>query len=398
MRIAVVFLLLMAVSITGVSMLMRGMQAGQISVIGAVQGSEASGQPAADAAASQPQGAQPAGQVQPQPAQPAQPGTISVDRPVQAGESVTFTVRQGETTGSIAERLSRIGLVRNAFLFRLRVQWQGAEGKLQAGDYQLHDGMSEEDLITTLQAAKAKDVPVTLIEGRRLEEFAEALEKADVGIDSKRFVDLVRRGNFAYDFLESKPAGASLEGFLFPDTYRVIPGKTSAEELVHMMLKRFGEAFPAQLRESAQKNAGLNVYQAVTLASIIEREAQVKDERARIAAVYVNRLKVKEGLFADPTIQYALGTQQNKPGDWWPVLRDSPRNILPSSPYNTYVVGGLPPSPIANPGAGALRAVAEPEKVDYMYFVRNDVKNDGSHVFSRTLAEHEANRARYSRQ
>ncbi|CAA9286920.1 MAG: FIG004453: protein YceG like [uncultured Chloroflexi bacterium] len=390
MRIAVVFLMLVAVSVYGVSMIMRSAEAGQPSIFGGITGSEAAAQPAQpQAPAAQPAPAQPA---------PAQAAPAAADRPVRAGEAVTFTVRQGETTGSIAERLNRMGLVGNALLFRLRVQWQGAEGKLQAGDYQLHDGMTEEELITTLQAAKAKDVSVTFIEGRRLEEFAEALEKADTGIDSKRFLDLVKRGNFAYDFLESKPAGASLEGYLFPDTYRVIPGKTTAEELVHMMLKRFGEAFPPPLREAAQKNSGLNPYQAVTLASIVEREAQVKEERSRIAAVYVNRLKVKEGLFADPTIQYALGTQQNKPGDWWPVLRDSPRNIMPSSPYNSYMFLGLPPTPIANPGAAALRAVAEPERTDVMYFVRNDIKNDGSHVFSRTLAEHEANRVRYSRQ
>jgi UPF0755 protein len=290
-----------------------------------------------------------------------------------------------------------MGLVANSLIFRFRVQWRGAEGKLQAGDYQLHDGMSEDELIETLQAAKAKDVAITFVEGQRLEEFAAALEGADVGIDAKRFLDLARRGNFTYDFLESKPAGASLEGFLFPDTYRVIPGKTTPEELIHAMLKRFGEAFPPALREQAKKNTGLSTYEVVTLASIVEREAQVKEERPRIAAVYVNRLRDREGLFADPTIQYALGTQQAKPDDWWPVLRDAPRNILPQSPYNTYTQGGLPPSPIANPGAASIRAVAEPDTSDAKYFVRNDVKNDGSHVFSRTLAEHEANRLRYSR-
>jgi len=293
----------------------------------------------------------------------------------------------------VADRLTQLGLARNALFFRLRVQWRGAEGKLQAGDYQLHEGMSEDEVIEALQAAKAKDVAITFIEGRRIEEFAEMVEKAEVGIDSRRFLDLARRGNFAYDFLETKPHGATLEGFLFPDTYRVIAGKTSAEELIHAMLKKFGEQFPPAMREAAQRTTGLNVYQAVTLASIVEREAQVREERPRIAVVYVNRLRDREGLFADPTIQYAIG----KAGDWWPVLRDSPRNIAPESRYNTYVHGGVPPSPIANPGASALRAVADPEKSDYKYFVRNDIANNGSHVFSRTLAEHEANRVRYSR-
>jgi UPF0755 protein len=383
MRIVVVFLALMGVSIFGFSVFLRAVQEGQLSLFGSQV--TTANPPALDPPPSNPAQNQPA----PAAAQP-----VEAPKPVAQGESVTFTIHSGETTREVADRLEKQGMIRNSLLFRLRVNFRGAEGKLQAGDYQLTAGMGEDELIEALQAAKAKDVPITFIEGRRLEEFADAIKAANVGIDSQRFLDLARRGNFTYDFLESKPTGATLEGFLFPDTYRVIPGKTTAEDLIHAMLKKFGEQFPPPLREAAQRNSGLNVYQAVTLASIVEREAQVRDERPRIAVVYVNRLRDKEGLFADPTIQYALG----KEGDWWPVLRDSPSNLARESRYNTYIQGGLPPSPIANPGASALRAVAEPEKSDYKYFVRNDIANNGSHVFSRTLAEHEANRARYSRQ
>lgn len=390
MRIAVVFLMLMAVSFFGISLFLRTAQEGQFALWSGFTG-EAAPAPAAN---EPPEPA--AGQTAPaapvtQPAAGAAPSPVEQ---VQPGETVTFTIRSGETTSSVAERLAQQGLTRHPLLFRFWVQWRGAEGKLQAGDYQLRQGMTDDELIQSLQAAKAKDVAITFIEGRRIEEYAELIEKADVGIDHRRFLDLARRGNFTYDFLETKPSGATLEGFLFPDTYRVIPGKTTAEELVHAMLKKFGEQFPAPMREAAQRNTGLNLYQAVTIASIVEREAQVREERPRIAVVYVNRLRDREGLFADPTIQYAIG----KAGDWWPVLRDSPRNIAPESRYNTYVHLGVPPSPIANPGASALRAVAEPEKSDYKYFVRNDVANNGSHVFSRTLPEHEANRVRYSRQ
>jgi UPF0755 protein len=391
MRIVVVFLMLAAVSIFGVSLFLRTAQDSPFSLWTGLTT----------------QAAPPAAEDPPQPAaqsQPAPPVTQPVSQPaanpvapvqqVQPGETVTFTIKSGETTSSVAKRLAEAGLTRHELLFRFMVQWRGAEGRLQAGDYQLREGMTEDELIEALQSAKARDVAITFIEGRRIEEFAEMLEKADIGISGQRFLDLARRGNFTYDFLETKPAGATLEGFLFPDTYRVIPGKTTAEELVHAMLKKFGEQFPAPLREAAQRNTGLNLYQVVTVASIVEREAQVREERPRIAAVYVNRLRDREGLFADPTIQYAVG----KAGDWWPVLRDSPRNIAPESRYNTYVHGGVPPSPIANPGASALKAVAEPEKTDFKYFVRNDIANNGSHVFSRTLAEHEANRVRYSRQ
>jgi UPF0755 protein len=382
MRIVVVFLALMGVSILGFTVFLRAIQDGQLTLFG--NGPVAANPPSIEP----PPGSPPVGQ--PAAAGPAE----APPKPVPTGETITFTIHSGETTREVADRLEKQGLIRNSLLFRLRVNFRGAEGKLQAGDFPITAGMSEDELIEALQAAKAKDVPITFIEGRRLEEFADAIKAANVGIDHQRFLDLARRGNFTYDFLETKPSGATLEGFLFPDTYRVIPGKTTAEDLIHAMLKKFGEQFPPPLREAAQRNSGLNVYQAVTLASIVEREAQVRDERPRIAVVYVNRLRDKEGLFADPTIQYALG----KDGDWWPVLRDSPSNLARDSRYNTYLQAGLPPSPIASPGASALRAVAEPEKSDFKYFVRNDIANNGSHVFSRTLAEHEANRVRYSRQ
>lgn len=372
MRIVLVFMMLLAVSIVGLGVLFSQGGGNVLAALAAAPGGTGAAPPSDQPSGTGGEGAAPR---------------------LAPGQVVTFTIRSGETTGSIAGRLADQGLVGNATIFRFRVQFRGADGLLQAGDYQLRAGMSEDELIEALQQAKAKDVSITFIEGRRIEEFAESLEKADLGIDAKRFLELAKRGNFAYDFLESKPPSASLEGFLFPDTYRVVPGKTTAEELIHQMLKRFGDSFPAPLREQARRNTGLSVYELVTLASIVEREAQVREERARIAAAYVNRLRDKEGLFADPTIQYAVA----KPGDWWPVLRDQPRNIMPESPYNTYVHWGLPPSPIANPGVSALRAAAEPEKVDYKYFVRNDVKNDGSHVFARTLAEHERNRVQYQR-
>ena len=380
MRIVLVFLVLLAVSVGGLGVLLSNVTQGGGSIFAA---QPPAAQPAADQAQAPAQ--QPA--QQPAAAQP-----VPVAPPATPGETVAFTIRPGETTASVAQRLAEQKMVPNAFLFRFMVQFRGAEGKLQAGDYQLRQGMSMDELIESLQAAKEKDVAVTFVEGRRLEELAEALEKADVGIDSKRFLDLARRGNFTYDFLESKPAGASLEGYLFPDTYRVIPGKTTPEEFIHQMLKHFGDTVTPQMRQQARAN-NLTVHQLVTLASIVEREAQVKTERPTIAAVYVNRLKINEPLGADATIQYAIGKQ----GNWWPVLQDQARNIEPGNAYNTYTHAGLPPGPIASPGAAAIKAAADPDKVDYLFYVRDDIANDGSHRFARTLAEHEANIRRYQR-
>ena len=379
MRIALVFLMLVVVSIAGVGVLARTVFRDgilPIAAFGAGQAGQETSRPAAPAAAP-----------------PTEASRATAAPRAAEGETVTFTIQQGETTASIARRLADMGLVGNATIFRFYVQWKGAEGKLQAGDYQLRQGMSMDELTESLQAAKAKDVPITFVEGRRIEEFADTLRAANVGIDADRFLDLARRGNFAYDFLEGKPAGATLEGFLFPDTYRVIPGKTTPEELIHQMLKRFGDSLPPPLREQAKKNTGLSAYETVILASIVEREAQMKSERPTIAAVYVNRLRSKEPLGADATVQYAIA----KPGDWWPQLRDQARNISPESPFNSYTHAGLPPNPIANPGAAALKAAAEPDKVDYLFYVRNDVKNDGSHVFARTLAEHQQNIVKFQR-
>ncbi|MGH2368251.1 MAG: endolytic transglycosylase MltG [Chloroflexota bacterium] len=388
MRIVLVFLMLVMVSIAGISVLasttFRDGANALVDFANAAQVQAPSQEVSpASSASSTPAAAQPAA-AQPTPEQ----AVVAAD-----GETLTFTIQDGETTGTISERLAQLGLVPNATLFRFWVQWRGAEGRLQAGKYQLRRGMSMDELIDTLRAARAKDVAITLVEGRRIEEFAEALEKADLGIDAKRFLELAKRGNFTYDFLESKPPSASLEGYLFPDTYRVIPGQTTPEELIHQMLKRFGEAFPPDLRERARTNTGLTLHQTVILASMIEREAQVKEERPRIAAVYANRLRVNECMCADATIQYAIGTA----GTWWPPLRDQARRIEPGNPYNTYTHPGLPPGPIANPGASSLQAAAQPEQTDYMYYVRDDVANNGSHRFARTLAEHERNIRLYQR-
>ncbi|HET7771876.1 MAG TPA: endolytic transglycosylase MltG, partial [Chloroflexota bacterium] len=220
MRIVVVFLMLAAVSIFGVSLFLRTAQDSPFSLWTGL-----TTQAAPQAAEDPPQ---PAAQSQPAPpvtqpvSQPAANPVAPVQQ-VQPGETVTFTIKSGETTSSVAKRLAEAGLTRHELLFRFMVQWRGAEGRLQAGDYQLREGMTEDELIEALQSAKARDVAITFIEGRRIEEFAEMLEKADIGISGQRFLDLARRGNFTYDFLETKPAGATLEGFLFPDTYRVIP-------------------------------------------------------------------------------------------------------------------------------------------------------------------------------
>lgn len=315
---------------------------------------------------------------------------------VAPGATVDFTIEKGDTTTTVSERLAAVGLVQSARAFRLLAIWRGAEDRLRAGTFQVRQGMTMDQLIEAFVAPVVREVSVTFIEGRRLEEQAEALGQSPAGMEAARFLALARGGNLMYDFLQGRPGGTSLEGYLFPDTYRVIPGETTTDQLVHMMLKRFGQVATPRFLDDARaatRLPDLTMHQLVTVASIVEREAVLADERPRIAAVYLNRLRDGEGLFADPTVQYAAG----KPGAWWPPLLDVPRAVAPDSPYNTYVVRGLPPGPICSPGEASLRAVAAPDPTPAKYFVRNDVKNDGSHVFATTLREHEANRARYQR-
>jgi UPF0755 protein len=204
---------------------------------------------------------------------------------------------------------------------------------------------------------------------------------------------LVQQGRFDYDFLRSRPAGASLEGYLFPDTYQVSPDVTAAD-LIQRMLRTFDQRVASQMRQQAAAR-GLTVHQWVTLASIVEREAVIASERPVIASVYLNRLELGMKLDADPTVQYALGYQAQT-RSWWkrPLLLE---DLEVKSPYNTYKNPGLPPGPIANPGLASLRAVVEAPDTDYYYFVANKQAGDGSHVFARTIEEHQRNIARYGK-
>lgn len=315
---------------------------------------------------------------------------------VAPGGQVAFVIEKGDTTTTVSERLAQMGLVQSARAFRFLVIWRGAEDRLRAGSFTLRQGMTMDQLIEAFLAPQVREASITFIEGRRIEEYAETLGKSGANVDAAQFLSLAREGVFAYDFLQARPVGATLEGYLFPDTYRVIPGETTPEQLVQLMLKRFAQVGTPKFLDDARKATrlpGLTMHQVVTIASVVEREAVLADERAKIAAVYLNRYRDGEGLFADPTVQYAVG----KAGAWWPMLREAPRAIAPDSPYNTYVARGLPPGPICSPGEASLRAVAAPDPTPAKYFVRNDVKNDGSHVFATTLAEHEANRVKYQR-
>jgi UPF0755 protein len=313
-----------------------------------------------------------------------------VNRPASADDTpVAFTVRPGDTTTVIGDRLQTAGLVRDAELFRLYVRSQGTDGRLEAGDYRLRATMSVAEIAALLEHAKAAANTVTLREGLRAEETAEVLA-AGTGLPSADLLAVIRTGRFDYAFLKDKPAAASLEGYLFPDTYE-IAATAAPTQVVDLLLSTFDQRFSAAMRQQAA--AGQHtIYQALTVASLVEREAQLASERPIIASVYLNRLAKSMALEADSTVQYALGYDV-KGKTWWRALtlEDLRRDV---GAYSTYLNRGLPPGPICSPGLASIQAVLAPAKTDYLYYY---AKGDGSHAFARTFEEHTRNMKTYGR-
>jgi UPF0755 protein len=310
----------------------------------------------------------------------------ALNRPVgQPGPPQTFTIDSGERVPSIAARLESAHLIDSALLFQVMLKLKGADAQIKAGDFQLHPGMTPAEIIEAItESPTAAGERVTIKEGLRVEEIADLLAAADL-IDRGRFLDLAQHGTFDYDFLPERPNGGELEGYLFPDTYFFSRHGTDREQkILDMMLTEFGQKLTPDRRQKITAG-GHAIHEVLTVASIVEREAQQPDERPIIARVFYNRLANGMPLQADPTTQYALG----RPGDWWPLLRLDPNTI--DNPYNTYVIPGLPPGPISNPGLASIDAAITPDNNDYLFFV---ACGGGTHAFARTNDEHERNRAR----
>lgn len=306
------------------------------------------------------------------------------------GPAKTFRVEPGEGAADIGERLAREGVIQHPWLFRLVVSYRGLGGSLKAGRYRLPSGSSLEDVVQAITEGREDLVAVTVPEGWRAEQVAEAFEAAGVlrREDFLRFVASYSEGRA----LEIPRPVPSLEGYLFPETYRV-PRDAGAREVLDLILATFLERVPERMRAEAARQ-GMTLHQVITLASIVEREAVAPGEQPLIASVLLNRLKDGFPLAADPTVQYTLtpfGAPAGPEG-YWPDL--SLEDLRIASPYNTYVTPGLPPTPIAEPGLPAITAVLKPADSPYYFFV---AKPDGTHAFASTMAEHLRNVALYQR-
>jgi len=289
----------------------------------------------------------------------------------------TVVVPDGMNAGQILLLLEREGILANAQVARQYLIRVLDDPALKAGEYRFEGAISAVDCLDKIVRGEVMTHRVTLIEGLTLEETAAALATAGFG-NEERFLEAMRRGDAVADL---DPDAEDLEGYLFPDTYAFAAG-TSEASIVATLVETFRSRLETSVRPLIAADEAATVRGLVTLASIIEKEAQLDEERPMIAGVYANRLRRGIALYADPTIIFAL----KRSGTWDGNLRKP--DLALDSPYNTYRHAGLPPGPICSPGQKSLEAAARPADVPYIYFVS---RNDGSHVFSSTLAEHNRN-------
>lgn len=295
--------------------------------------------------------------------------------------SVQVEVRKGRRTAAILRQLQNAGVLRDEYVPLIYMKLLRNRDSLKAGVYQFDKPLSPVEVVDKLVRGDVIQKTVTVREG--LDRFAIGKLFAAEGLGTE--AEWKRITGDSETIRDIAPEADSLEGYLFPDTYKFSPG-TTARTIVTSMVQNFRRSFSGEM---AYITTGLNVHETVTLASIVETEARLPQERPLVASVYLNRIHKRMLLGADPTVIYALKLA----GTWTGNIRKPDLQI--ASPYNTYRVPGLPPGPIANPGLASLRAASAPATTPYYYFV---ARNDGSHAFSATVAEHNRNVETYQRQ
>jgi UPF0755 protein len=289
---------------------------------------------------------------------------------VPGGEARIVFIKPKTGVHEIARALQEAGVIRSGWAFLAIAYLQGSITRLHSGEYEFFVGMPLREVLRKLEAGRVISHQVTIPEGFNAQEIAQLLASEKL-VDVERFLTLAQDPTLAQELGLEAPG---LEGYLFPDTYRLTRGM-GEEEILRIMVGRFRQVLPQDLADRAQA-VDLDLHSAVTLASLIEREARLPKERPIISAVFHNRLRRKMPLQSDPTAIYGMPS---------PSRRITTADLQRKSPYNTYLTLGLPPGPIASPGLSSIVAAVSPAKVNYLYFVS---KNDGSHAFSRTLEEH----------
>lgn len=294
-------------------------------------------------------------------------------------EEVNFTVREGESTTKIGENLEDAKLIKNSFTFLLYLKYKGQAAKIQAGDYKLARNLSMLQIMEILTKGKVTSGKITIPEGWTTKQIQEEVIKKGIGSEKDFQAALNKR--YDYSFLSEGDSQGDLQGFLFPETY-FLSSKPTSEEVVDKMLKQFAKEADPKIKAGVGKN-GLTYYEILTLASIVEREVTSSEDKRKVASVFLNRLENGIKLDSCATVEYVLGTKKR-------IL--SSEDIAIDSPYNTYKIAGLPPTPISNPGLESIEAVLNPENTDYIFFFSG---KDGKTYFSKTQDEHESLKAKY---
>lgn len=291
-------------------------------------------------------------------------------RPVGPSQVVVINIPAGASFAETARRLEEGEIVADAGMFRLLARLRADATRTQAGEYEFGDPVRPGAVLDRLTAGDVRRRRFTVPEGLNLKEIAARLQEAGFGL-AEEFLRVAHDADFIASLgLEA----SSLEGYLYPETYTLVSG-LAPERVLGTMVQQFHHHLPAELRKAAA-DRGLSLHEMVTLASIIQKEAGRTQEMPLISAVFHNRLKKRMPLQSDPTVIYGIDLFDGN------LTR---AHLLQPTTYNTYRIAGLPPGPIASPGVEALRAAIFPAQSDAFYFVS---RGDGSHVFSRTLREH----------
>lgn len=285
-------------------------------------------------------------------------------------EPVVVAVAQGEAFSALTAKLKQLTIITDSRRFKLLARLKGDDKRLKAGEFALTRSMTPLQVLDTLVNGKVVLYRLTIPEGFNISQIADEIQRSSLA-DGATFKALAMAPAIAE---ANGIKGPSLEGYLFPDTYYFPKGVTE-QTIIDTMLDHFKEQFSESWHQRA-KALGLTVHQVVTLASIIEKETGAPDERPLISSVFHNRLKKKMRLESDPTVIYGINDFDGN------ITR---RHLRTATPYNTYVIRGLPPGPIANPGRAAIEAALYPAQSDYLFFVS---KKDGTHHFSATIEEH----------
>lgn len=299
------------------------------------------------------------------------------------GEEEIFFIEFGESISSITGRLWENEVIKDPDIFQTYLQYTGMDTAVQAGEHMLSPSMTPIEIALGLQDAMPTHVTFVVIPGWRIEEIGDTLPTSGLDFTKDELLETTYNPPSNIPLSQELPDGATMEGFLYPDTYR-LPREISVNDFVLTLANNFDLQITQEIRQGLNSQ-GLDLFKGTILASIVEREAVVESEKPIIASVFLNRLAAGMPLASDPTVQYALGYNENQQTWWTNPLSLQDLNI--NSPYNTYLYTGLPPGPIANPAKTSFIAVAFPAQTTYLYF-RASCENSGRHTFAETFEEH----------